>query len=159
MMPIALRRATVSDAKTIAAFQVAQGYDYPIWQEANVIANIKAGDHVHIMLAEDGGKIVGLVHWVDAETADGPLCRFVGVLADKAFTLPDQFATIRALSLAMCAAHGNKGRWAFTADKAEPTHIAYARWVQPDKEVDLGNRIYFEGDMAVATTTPPRTVH
>jgi hypothetical protein len=156
---ITIRRATVADAKAIAAFQTAQDYDYPIWREDRVRTCLAAGDHVRIHLALDAGKIVGLVHWVDAETADGPLCRFVGVLADKAFTLPNQFATIRALSLAMCAAHGNKGRWCYEAPKDETTGIAYARFVQPDKEVDLGPRIYFEGDMAVAATTPPRTVH
>jgi hypothetical protein len=153
-----LRRATPDDAPAIAAFQNAQGYDYPIWQEANVEANIEAGDHVHIVIAEDDRKIVGLVHWLDVDTDHGPLCQFVGVLADNALATTSQFATIRALSLAMCAAHGNKGRWCFTADKTAPTHVAYARWVQPDKEIDYGDRIYFEGDMAVAATTPPRTV-
>ena len=158
-MPITIRRATVKDAPAIAAFQKAQGYDYPIWQEANVKANITAGDHVHILIAQDDRKIVGLVHWVDAQTADGPLCQFVGVLAATTLPTTSQFATIRALSLAMCAAHGNKGRWAFTADKTQLTHVAYARWVQPDTEVDHGDRISFEGDLGVAATTPPRTVH
>jgi len=155
---IAIRRATVKDAKAIAAFQVAQGYDYPIWREANAKANIAAGNHVNIWLAFDASKLVGLIHWLDVDTDHGPLCQFVGVLADKAYPTTGQFATIRSLSLAMCAAHGNTGRWCFTADKTEPTHVAYAQWVQPDKETDLGDRIYFEGDMAVAITTPPRTV-
>lgn len=153
-----IRRAKVTDAPAIAAFQKAQGYDYPLWRQANVAANIAAGNHVNIWLAFESKKIVGFVHWVDAQTDKGPMCVYVGTLADKAYTLPNQFATIRTLSLGMCAAHGNAGRWCFTADKTELTHIAYARWVQPDTEVDYGDKVYFEGDMAVAVTTPERTV-
>jgi hypothetical protein len=147
----------VTDTKAIAAFQTAQGYDYPIWREDICAANIKAGDHVHIMLALEANKIVGLVHWVDAETDKGPMCHYIGSLVSSAFTQADRFATLRMLSLAVVTAHGGKGRWCYESPPDDTEGITFARRIQADKEIDLGTRIYFEGDLAVAATTPPRT--
>ena len=143
-----LRRATVDDAPAIAAFQKAEGYNWNIWQQANVKANIAAGDHVHIMLAEDDHQLVGFIHWVETQRADGPAAWFVGAIVTKTLPPTARLAQTHTLALLMGPALGMKGRWLSEANKEDTEAVAYGQMVLPDVVLDLGNRIRYEGDIA-----------
>jgi hypothetical protein len=145
-----LRRATVDDAPAITAFQKAQGYDYPIWQEANLKANIAAGDHVHIMLAEDDHQLVGFIHWVEAQTDDGPAAAYVGVIVDRSLSAAAKLACRTALSLSFGDSMHFRGKWFHWASKDNTSGIAYARLMSATTELDTGPALYFEGDIATS---------
>lgn len=142
------RRATVDDAPAIAAFQKAQGYDYPIWQQANVAANIEAGDHVHIMLAEDDHELVGFIHWVEAQTADGPTAAYVGIIVDRSLPATAKLACRAALSLSFGESMHFQGKWYHWASHDDTSGVAYARLMSAATEVDTGPRLYLQGDIA-----------
>jgi len=145
---ITTRRATVDDAPAIAAFQRAEGYDWPIWTLDSLKANLAAGDHVHIMLAFENKVLVGFIHWVDIQVEGGVDAGFVGAIVSKALSPSDRLAYTHTLALLMGPALGMKGRWRAQASKEDREAIAYAQLVLPDVILDCGDQFHYEGDVA-----------
>lgn len=147
-MTITFRYATKEDARVIGDFQRAQGYHWNIWRE-EVIARYLPFKHVHVLVAEEAGKMLGFVHWVEGSDVDGPVWHYVGAIV-KEIVSPSatRLNVLDALSLRFGKAMGNIGRWKHEASKDDLEGIAYARMVAPTSETVAGNRHIFEGNTA-----------
>jgi hypothetical protein len=144
---ITYRPATAKDAPAIGAFQKANGYNWNIWRE-EVIARYLPLKHVHVLLAYDGEKLVGFVHWVEGEDEKGPVGYYVGAIVDVTTASQARLDILDTLSLAFGDALGKHGRWVHEASPGDTEGITYARMVAPQSETVVAGRYLFEGDIA-----------